>query len=80
MKRVTECLGGCGMMIRLYGNYQVSAEVLVENTKTGKVSMQVVEGRICKGCAEKAGYVIDRKKNKRVESRQSKTKRKVSKA
>lgn len=64
MKRVIECLGGCGNVVRLHGSYKVSAQKLVKNPHTGETSYQVIEGKICKECAEKAGYVTKRQKNK----------------
>ena len=72
MKRVIECLGGCGNVVRLYGSYKVSAQKLVKNPHTGETSYQVIEGKICKECAEIAGYVTKRQKNKTVGSSEGK--------
>ena len=59
MKRVTRCLG-CSTVVREQGghSYKVAMQERTTSMLTGKVSVTDVVGRICRECAQRAGYKV----------------------
>ena len=70
MKRVTRCLG-CNKIKRLNLSYSVKLVDRITAGFTGEVKNVEIVGKICKECAEEAGYVTNRKKSKTMESNPS---------
>lgn len=61
MKQVVLCVGGCNKVVRLYGSYKVHIKERVKVLLTGEVREVEYEGRICRACAEEAGYKVHQK-------------------
>ena len=59
MKQIVRCVGG-DHFVGYYKSFKVKAIDRVTNPHTGEIKDVSYEGRLCRDCAQKAGYKVKR--------------------
>jgi len=67
MRKLIRCSGGCDQLVSYYQTYKAKItdfHVMQGLPRSSATEIEYI-GRICRSCAEKAGYTIKRKKKEK---------------